>query len=518
MEHYAAVAPDPVDLILPASLDQAAALALLEQRLEVTRGRSRISDRTLLDSFDGRLRDAGLRAERPAGRSAAIVLYEPGAPSREAHVPRARRHLATELPDGALRERLAPVLEERALLPAVRVRSSVQTLAVLGAEAKTVARIELERPELVRDGGERMPLAARLSLRPVLGYDREFDRTLTVLRDDLGLEAAERPLYDAAVLAAGGRPEGIATKVKLELPAGTRTDAAAALVLGRLVEVAEVNLPGTLEDLDPEFLHDVRVSIRRARSVLRELKDVHEPEARAHLRDELKWAQALTGPVRDLDVQLLEWPELSAHVGDVRAAELEPLRALLARRRDRERAKLVRGLRGKRFRAAMRAWQALASEPAGPGPDADKPIEAVAGKRIRKVLARMLEDGGKIGAKSPAEALHDLRKRGKELRYLLELFGSVFPERAVEPLVDGLKDLQKVLGRFQDRAVQVETLHAMRDDLAVEPEGPAALIALGPVLDALLADQQAARKEFAAAFEEFGQAAGRKRVRKAFGS
>ena len=512
------MAPDPVDLILPASLDQAAARALLEERLELSPGRPRTRDRTLLDSFDGRLRDAGLRAERPAGRSVTIVLLEPGAPSREARVPRAKRHLATELPDGALRERLAPVLEERALLPVVRVRSSVQTLAVLGAEAKTVARIELEQPELVRDGGERMPLAARLSLRPVLGYDREFDRTLAVLCDDLGLEAAERPLYDAAVLAAGGRPEGIPTKVKLELPAGTRTDAAAALVLGRLVEVAEVNLPGTLEDLDPEFLHDLRVSIRRARSVLRELKDVHDPDARAHVRDELKWAQALTGPVRDLDVQLLEWPELAAHVGDVRAAELEPLRALLARRRDRERAKLARGLRGKRFRAAMRAWQALASEPTGPGPDAGKPIEATAGKRIRKVLARMLRDGAKIGEKSPPEALHDLRKRGKELRYLLELFGSVFPERAVEPLVSGLKDLQNVLGRFQDRAVQVETLHAMRDDLAAEPEGPAALIALGPVLDALLADQEAAREEFAAAFEAFEQAAGRKRVRKAFGS
>jgi CHAD domain-containing protein len=512
------VAPDPVDLILPASLDQAAALALLEERLEVSHGRSRISDRTLLDSFDGRLRDAGLRAERPAGRSPAIVLYEPGAPSREARVPRARRHLATELPDGALRERLAPVLEERALLPVVRVRSKVQTLAVLGAEAKTVARIELEQPELVRDGGERVPLAARLLLRPVLGYDREFDRTLAVLRDELGLEAAERPLYDAAVIAADGRPEGIPTKVELELPVGARTDAAAALVLGRLVEVAEVNLPGTLEDLDPEFLHDVRVSIRRARSVLRELKDVHDPGARSHLRDELKWAQALTGPVRDLDVQLLEWPELAAHVGDVRAAELEPLRELLARRRERERAKLARGLRGKRFRAAMRAWRALASEPAGPGPDADKPIEAVAGKRIRKVLARMLEDGGKIDAKSPPEALHDLRKRGKELRYLLELFGSVFPERAVEPLVAGLKDLQKVLGRFQDRAVQVETLRDMRHELAAEDEGPAALIALGPVLDALLADQEAARKEFAAAFEAFEQAGGRKRVRKAFGS
>jgi len=134
------------------------------------------------------------------------------------------------------------------------------------------------------------------------------------------------------------------------------------------------------------------------------------------------------------------------------------------------------------------------------------------------VRRRILRDGAEIDDDGPAETLHDLRKRGKELRYLLELFGSVFPERAVEPLVAGLKDLQKVLGRFQDRAVQVETLHAMRDDLAAEPEGPAALIALGPVLDALLADQEAARKEFAAAFEEFEQAGGRKPVRKAFAS
>jgi CHAD domain-containing protein len=512
------VAPDPVDLIVPAALDQAAALALLEERLDVTADRARVSDRVLLDSFDGRLRAAGLRAERPAGRSGAtIVLHDPGGPLREARVPRARRHLTTELPEGALRERLAPVLEERALLPVVRVRSSVRTLAVLGAEAKTVARIELEQPALVREGGEHVPLTARLSLRPVLGYERAFERTLAALRDDLGLEPAAESLYDEAVIAAGGKPEGVPTKLRLGLRPGTRTDAAASLVLGRLLSVAEANLPGTIEDLDPEFLHDLRVSIRRARSVLRELKEVHDPQARAHLRDELKWAQALTGPVRDLDVQLLEWPELAAHVGDVRAAELEPLRELLARRRERERAKLARGLRGKRFRAALRAWEALAAEPKGPGKDARKPIETVAGERIRTVLARMLRDGARIGVESPPEALHDLRKRGKELRYLLELFGAVFDERAVDPLVAGLKHLQGVLGRFQDRSVQVDTLRAMRHDLAAEPEGPAALIALGPVLDALLADQEAAREEFAAAFAEFGEAATRKRVRRAFG-
>ncbi|HET8949550.1 MAG TPA: CHAD domain-containing protein, partial [Solirubrobacteraceae bacterium] len=311
------MAPDPVDLILPSSLDRAAAIELLHERLELVDGRPRTSDRTLLDSFDGRLRAAGLRAERPAGRGAGLELYEAGAPVRRADVRRAKRLLITELPEGAVRERLAPVLEERALLPAVRVRSAVQPLAVVDGDRKTVVRLEIEHPQLIAAGGKAIALKPRLAVRPVLGYDRAYERTLATLRDELGLEPAKRPLYDEAVRKAGGRPGGIATKVRSELARGTATDAAAALVLGRLHEVAEANLPGTIDDLDPEFLHDLRVSIRRARSVLRELKDVHDPEARAHVRDELRWAQALTGPVRDLDVQLLEWPELAAHVGDV---------------------------------------------------------------------------------------------------------------------------------------------------------------------------------------------------------
>ena len=77
----------------------------------------------------------------------------------------------------------------------------------------------------------------------------------------------------------------------------------------------------------------------------------------------------------------------------------------------------------------------------------------------------MVRDGGRIDDGSPPEDLHDLRKRGKELRYLLELFGSPFPKGVVKPMVSTLKDLQEVLGRFQDRAVQIELLHEVRDEL-----------------------------------------------------
>jgi CHAD domain-containing protein len=128
----------------------------------------------------------------------------------------------------------------------------------------------------------------------------------------------------------------------------------------------------------------------------------------------------------------------------------------------------------------------------------------------------MVRDGSAIDDDTPAEALHELRKRGKELRYLLELFGDPFPRDVVKPMRSTLKDLQDVLGRFQDRAVQVEMLRDLRDELAAEPGGPAALIALGPTLDALVADQEAARAEFAARFASFAGKGQRKLVRDAF--
>jgi CHAD domain-containing protein len=508
------------ELLLPDSLDADAALELLATRLELKVAPRRIVDRHFLDSFDGRLHAEGLRAEVHDGK---LSVHEPGAPVRSVAVARRPRHLADELPPGVVRSRLAGVLGPRALLRVVRVRSSVQALAVLDGDAKTVVRLSLERAEAVGSGGRRVGLAPRLSVQAVLGYDGEYERTLDVLRDRLGFEPAPEPLYDAAAGAVGARPEGVASKPKIELAAGTPAHTAAAQVLEQLADIAEAHLPGTIADLDTEFLHHLRTSIRRARSVLRELKGIHDPDARAHLRVELKWAQALTGPVRDLDVQLLEWESLVSPLGRERASELSALRALLERHRASEFARLRRGLRGKRFAVVLRAWRELAAAPPPVAGDAAEgaelapaPIEAVAGARIRSVYRRMVRDGGRIDDASPAEALHDLRKRGKELRYLLELFGSPFPSEVVKPMIATLKDLQDVLGRFQDRAVQSEALRALADDLAAEPGGPAALLALGPVLDAVLADQNDARRAFGEAFGPFAAGKQRRLVRDTF--
>jgi CHAD domain-containing protein len=128
----------------------------------------------------------------------------------------------------------------------------------------------------------------------------------------------------------------------------------------------------------------------------------------------------------------------------------------------------------------------------------------------------MVRDGEAITDASPDEALHDLRKRGKELRYLLELFGGLFGDDVVKPMVSALKDLQDVLGRFQDRAVQADQLRALGPELAAAEGGPAALMAMGLAVDALLRDQRAARADFASRFSVFASADQRVLVKATF--
>ena len=256
-------------------------------------------------------------------------------------------------------------------------------------------------------------------------------------------------------------------------------------------------MPGTLEDLDSEFLHDLRVSIRRARSVLRELKRRPRPgRAAAPAR------RAEVGAAADRPGARPRRP--AARVGGADRAA-----AARARRRPRAAARAARApprARARRScgagcaaRASRRALAAVARARDGGPPTRPPrtartpraPIEAVAGaphplglpphgprrQRDRRRHARPRRcTTCASAARSCATCSSCSATRSR----------ATWSSRWRSTL----KDLQDVLGRFQDRAVQVELLRDLRDELAAEPGGPAALIALGPALDALLADQR----------------------------
>jgi len=141
----------------------------------------------------------------------------------------------------------------------------------------------------------------------------------------------------------------------------------------------------------------------------------------------------------------------------------------------------------------------------------------VSGERIRKVYRQMVRMGSAIDASTPAEDYHELRKKGKELRYLLELFGApLYPEEVVKPMIRTLKGLQDVLGRHQDREVQVELLRALGPEVGQTDSPEAALMAIGALIARLGEDAQAARADFASRFAEFAASEQRSLVNETF--
>jgi CHAD domain-containing protein len=449
---------------------------------------------TFYDTFDGRLHAAGLILRHSGGR---LHLLDRATGAEQATGPQEQapeRLFASDLPP-AIQAPLAATLEMRALTPVTTISTRSRRLTVLNEDEKIVVRLEA-----IAAAG----LPARLDATPLRGYDKDLAQVERIIERELRLQPAEQLLADEAIAAAGARPEGTSSKLDVLLTGDQPAGEAAEAVLARLHEVATANLPGTLDDIDSEFLHDLRVSVRRARSLLRQLKAVFPPAPLAHLREELRRVQQVTGELRDLDVQLLDFEDYEDRDA------LQPLHAVLVEHRARALRQARRDLRSKRTKDALHAWAALRAL------DTTPPLHEVAGKRIGKVYRRMVKQGGAIADDSPHEALHDLRKIGKELRYLLEFFGGLFPADQAKPMIKALKALQDVLGRFQDFEVQADTLRGLTDEVGAQPHGPDALLAMGAHIEHLAREQARARAQFADQFADFAAKPRRAAVRQTF--
>jgi CHAD domain-containing protein len=303
----------------------------------------------------------------------------------------------------------------------------------------------------------------------------------------------------------------VKAKVDVALAYDQRADAGAAAVLRRLLGVVMENLPGALDGADPEYLHQLRIAVRRSRTVQRQLRGVFPALELPGFRAEFRWLQRVTGDARDLDVYVEELDELAAMLPREIRGDLDPLRPVLAHGRLTARAEMAAALQSVRAQALISDWEMLLESlvelPLEDRPDASTPLGTVVGRRIRKVYARVVRMGEAIGDENPAEDYHELRKKGKELRYLLELFaGHLFDAEVVASGIASLKAVQDVLGRHQDREVQIAMLRSLAGEVSTLPGGPAACMAMGVLVDRLTADEAAARREFAEVFAELSTA------------
>jgi CHAD domain-containing protein len=306
----------------------------------------------------------------------------------------------------------------------------------------------------------------------------------------------------------------VATSPTVPLAADDEALAGFRRVLRNLATTIDANLEGALDDIDPEFLHELRVAVRRTRSVLTEGKKVLPADVRDRYRDGFRWLGELTGPPRDLDVHLMGWDALVAPLDAATGQALEVVRAELEVRRLEAHRLLAAGLQGARATELLAGWQGWLADPkvtaTEPGP-----IAEVVAHRIEKAQAKVLRDGRAIDESSPGERLHDLRKDAKKLRYLLECFGSLFDRKDRKAFVGQLKDLQENLGAHQDAEVHAAQLHDLARDLHRRPDvSSEVLLAIGQLIAHLEQRRQAERQDFTRRFAAYDTKANRRALEK----
>jgi CHAD domain-containing protein len=462
--------------------------------------------RVWIDTHDWSLYRAGMLLEQRARGPENVLLLSDLSGNPLGRAPAGRRPVTERtLPEGPIRERVGPLTGLRALLPRLAADGPASVLAVLDADEKTVARIAVDGPFAV-DGADRA--VTRVRVEALRGYDKDALRVEGVLAATPGLAPAGSSLFAALASNHGLTPGVHRSKPDSRFAAKAPAGEVFADTFRQLLNIVADNVDGTLRELDTEFLHDLRVAVRRGRSVLKAAGGVVAEPVRAKYSAELKWLGDATSLPRDLDVQLLDF---GAGLTPVDVAAAEPFRLLLERRCRKSHSALNRALRSARFESLLTGWAQELARPGEGGPTAAAPIGRVARDLLSRTWLRVGKQGSAITPESPAEALHDLRKRCKELRYLLEFFACLYDPRSHKAIVDELKQLQDNLGEFQDFEAQWFLVR----DCAAELRGTDApidtLLTMGVMAHDLRHRQELARADFAARWSRFHDKDNRKR-------
>jgi 2-keto-4-pentenoate hydratase/2-oxohepta-3-ene-1,7-dioic acid hydratase in catechol pathway len=212
-------------------------------------------------------------------------------------------------------------------------------------------------------------------------------------------------------------------------------------------EVLHQQLPEIERDADIEALHRFRVELRRIRTVLKSLGQILPVADAVDLAQECSWLAGRSSGLRDVDVFLHRLGDYLGEATPVDEAALRRLRAEFGRSRSRARAALLGSFRSKRAHSLVERLQALGTlAVAAPG-WSDCPFTGpalwLAYRKVRKL-------GLRIDAHSPPEDLHELRKRCKRLRYLMEVYSPLFAGHEFDDMLRRLRKLQDVLGDYQD--------------------------------------------------------------------
>ncbi|MGO8756115.1 MAG: CHAD domain-containing protein [Gallionellaceae bacterium] len=325
------------------------------------------------------------------------------------------------------------------------------------------AKIELSLDSGTIRAGRRSHRISELELELKSGEPRQLFRFALALLDSVPLEVepTSKPEHGYQLL----HNEPLAAS-KASFPSLTATQSIASALhamTGACLQHVQANVPGAIHSRDEEFLHQVRVGMRRLRVVLAMAEAFRADDELHALHDQVAQMCIEFGGLREWDVFTTQTlaPVCS------RQPDNDGLSELLAaseKERARYRAGVVRKLRSQDYqRFLLRFGASMFGDYWHEPPDA--PGTALADFAVQNLdkRRRQAHKLGKILATADPGQLHRLRIACKKLRYSSEMFGSLFEATGVKPYVDALSELQDILGVLNDLAVAHRLLEGLEN-------------------------------------------------------
>ncbi|HLI42272.1 MAG TPA: CYTH and CHAD domain-containing protein [Streptosporangiaceae bacterium] len=268
--------------------------------------------------------------------------------------------------------------------------------------------------------------------------------------------------------AAGARPSAAASKLSRLLgvhrtppPQRYRTagDVLVSYVAAQVTAILDYDPRVRLADDDA--VHQMRVAVRRIRSVLRVYGRLLDRDRAGPLDAELRWLAACLGTVRDLEVLRGRFADRIDELGQQRPGWL----GMMARQQSAAHARLIKALRDQRYVSLLDALERFVADPPLAGAaagDAARTVRPLVARAWRRVGRRFAQVDRCASEDDRAAARHAARKAAKRARYAAEAARPVLggPAKAIAATAERL---QEVLGTYQDGIVAQRRLAQMSD-------------------------------------------------------
>ena len=499
---------------------------LLERGYHLSPARTGSGRRDIYDTFDWRLFNKRLLLAHDSEDGAVLSLVDladAGVISLNDTAAVAR--FSHEIESDALCSRLAPVIEERALICRGSYALRLEQRDISDKHGKIIARLHVEVLTGDQANGRKNARPLRVvSLHALRGYERKTGKIFSVIADYCNGEGSPVEVLSNYYTALGRTPGDYSSKMNVQLDRDMTIRRALSAILLSQLDMMESNIPGVRDDIDTEFLHDFRIANRRSRSLISGLKDALPAPVRDLGREFFSWLSKQTSTLRDIDVFLLAFRQYRQLLPAETYEQLMPLQSFLQQRRETERTDLLGALDSVRFHDYLRDWREALEEDylhnwrealeekTRDETGTERVVVDAAAEAIWKSWKRMRKHGRQAAGAKSDEALHELRISGKKLRYLLEAFRTLYPARDVERAIRQLRKLQNVLGDIVDYQVQQEYLSHWQENFPGrrQRDVKAAMDYLGRIY---AKQEKATKKMFQRHFDAFVSAGNRELFR-----